>query len=104
LHHNWSLGQVTIFADLLLEQQNYEQLQAGLEVSLRLAKNVEKRLNESLRVGTTNSGRGAHFDRPKSHNKGETNNKVSELSYPKCSPWALSILIGQNSFEFCGEY
>ena len=41
------LTSVTTLADLLREEQNYETLQAGLESSWKLAKEAEKRLNES---------------------------------------------------------
>lgn len=41
------LTSVTTLADLLREEQTYETLQAGLETSWKLAKDAEKRLNES---------------------------------------------------------
>ena len=41
------LTSVTTLADLLREEQNYATLQAGLETSWKLAKDAEKRLNES---------------------------------------------------------
>ena len=41
------LTSVTTLADLLREEQNYDTLQAGLETSWKLAKDAEKRLNES---------------------------------------------------------
>ena len=41
------LMSVTTLADLLREEQNYETLQSGLETSWKLAKDAEKRLNES---------------------------------------------------------
>ncbi len=41
------LTSVTTLADLLREERTYETLQAGLETSWKLAKDAEKRLNES---------------------------------------------------------
>ena len=44
---NRAVSSVTTLADLLREEQNYATLQAGLETSWKLAKDAEKRLNES---------------------------------------------------------